>query len=358
MSKFPHTWSGPDLRLIDLLHTEERKAVIGFLPESERRFYDRHVTGDAAEFLKNADKHRVIDNYDELVNLKHWPKMLETLGHVVTTGMDGRRAVVKLGDPTPLRGTVPPGAASDSQIAQEFVRGLQADGIAVVYPVTQRATKIVFVSKEFAEYLRANGEAVQAFGGDSTGIVPFVWPARSDAEVKKFAQNFQLAQHGANAPDSGELAKIVAAKAPKQFAAWKTGVADQWRMLDALRELVLEGSKRMTAGAFADAGAGAELAAGLKALQAGFQQMAEDALSGEPRRATAEHINEVGTRLLSVGLYLKEAEIKEPAVARLVTDAVDLAATIADELMALVARRELAANRTMNQSIDVSAGLG
>ena len=357
MAAKTHTWEGKGLRLVDLLDVEERKAVLGFLG-SERRFRADHVVGDAAEFLKNANTHGLLDDYDDLITRQAWERTLENMGYVVATAMDGRRDVIKVGEQAPLRGTIAPGSRSDSQVAHDYIVGLQAQGTAAVFPVTQRAQKIVFVSQEFAEYLRANGEMVKAFERDSEGHVSFVWPARNDQEVTRVLQNFQLSMHGANDPNGGQLAKVVAVKAPKQFAAWSAGLADQWRMMDALREIVLNGALGMTSGAYADKAAGGEMEAGISSFQRAFQMMAEDAQTGVPRRETSFALQETGSRFLAVGLYLESAPIPEAGVQALVTDAVDLSATIAGDLQALCAKYERDQNRTMGNSIGADAGLG
>lgn len=352
-----HTWEGKGLRLVDLLDAEERKAVLGFLG-SERRFRAEHIVGDAAEFLKNANAHGLLDDYDDLVIRQAWERTLENMGYVVATAMDGRRDVIKVGEQAPLRGTIAPGSRSDSQVAHDYIIGLQAQGTAAVYPVTQRAQKIVFVSQDFAEYLRANGEMVKAFERDSEGHVSFVWPARNDQDVSRVLQNYQLAVLGANEPGGGQLAKLVASKAPKQYAAWSAGLADQWRMMDALREIVLNGALGMTSGAYADKAAGGEMEAGISAFQKSFQMMAEDAQSGIPRRETYYALQETGSRFLSVGLYLENAPIAEVSVQRLVTDAVDLSATIAGDLQSLYMKYERDQSRQMGNSIGSDAGLG
>lgn len=352
-----HTWEGKGLRLVDLLDANERKAVLGFLG-SERVFKSAHVLGDAAEFLKNAKTHNLLDDYDEIVVRQAWERTLEQMGYVVATAMDGRRDVVKVSESTPLRGSIAPGSRSDSQVAHDYIRGLQAQGVAAIFPVTQKAQKIVFVSQEFAEYLRANDELVRAFDRDREGTVSYVWPAKNDQDVGRALQNFQLAVHGANEPDGGGLAKVVASKAPKQFAAWKASMADQWRMMDALREIVLNGAMIMTSGAYADKAAGGELEAGIAAFQRSFQMMAEDAEKGVPRHETAHELQELGTRLLSVGLYLDNAPIKEAEVKQLVTDAVDLSGMIADDLRRLAVNYEREQNRQVGKDIDQAAGLG
>lgn len=357
MASNAHTWEGKGLRLVDLLDAEERKAVLSFLG-SDRRFRAEHIVGDASEFVKNAHNHGLLDDYEDLVVRHVWERTLENMGYVVATGMDGRRDVVKVGDPAPLRGTIAPGSRTDGQVAHDYILGLQAQGVAATHPVTQRAQKIVFVSPSFAEYLRANGEMVKAFQRDRENNVSFVWPARNDQEVTRVLQNFQLATFGANEPDGGQLARVIQTKAPKQFAAWTAGLADQWRMMDSLREVVLNGALGMTSGAYADKAAGGELEAGISAFQRAFQMMAEDAQTGVPRRETAFQMQEMGSRLLSVGLYLDGAPIREESVRHLVTDAVDLAATISDDLMALHARYERDQNRNMGNDIGADAGLG
>lgn len=357
MAAMSHTWEGKGLRLVDLLDAQERQAVLGFMG-GERRFRAEHVLGDAGEFVKNAHNHGLLDDYDDLVTRQVWERTLENMGYVVATAMDGRRDVIKVGEATPLRGTIAPGSVSDSQVAHDYIVGLQAQGTAAVYPVTQRAAKIVFVSQSFAEYLRANGENVRAFERDRDGTVSYVWPARNDNEVSRVLQNYQLATYGANEPNGGELAKVVAAKAPKQFAAWNAGLADQWRMMDALREIVLNGALGMTSGAYADKDAGGEMEAGISAFQRSFQMMAEDAQTGIPRLETSFALQETGSRFLSVGLYLDNAPIKEVSVQRLVTDAVDLSATISSDLQALHTRYERDKNRQMDNAIGSDAGLG
>jgi hypothetical protein len=129
-------------------------------------------------------------------------------------------------------------------------------------------------------------------------------------------------------------------------------------MMDSLREIVLNGALGMTSGAYADKAAGGEMEAGISAFQRAFQMMAEDAQTGVPRLETSFALQETGSRFLSVGLYLDNAPIKEVSVQRLVTDAVDLSATISGDLQALHDRYERDKNRQMDNGIGADAGLG
>lgn len=356
MSKYPHTWGGKGLRLIDLLNQTERKQILNFVG-NEQRFAALHVKGDASEFLKNADRANLISDYEDLVRPHAPVQTLEAMGYSVAMAMDGRRVVVRKGDPTPLRGSIPPGAKGPDEIAKEYLTGLQADGQMPPAYMTQVARKIVFVSPEFAEYLRANDENVKAFTKNNEDRPAFIWPAKHDRDVQRMLQNFQLASLGANAPDSGELAGIISIKTPKQYAAWEAGLGDHWRLMESLREMVLTGATRMTSGAFVDARAGGEMQQGLTAFQKAFQHMAEDAQTRNPRQVTADQIVEVGSHLRAVGLYLEDAPIKEAEVEALFKSVVELSACVADELYALCAQNEKDRTRTMDHSIEPAAGL-
>src|ERR1035437_4585370 len=225
-----YTWQGKGLRLIDLLDQEERKAVLGVFP-SERQFRAQHITGDATAFMKYAADNALLEDADDVVTRQVWESTLEGMGWHVATAMDGRMEVTKIDSVAPLRGSIAPGSRTESQVAHDYIMGLAAQCQHPKFPVTQRSQRMVFVSKDFAEYLRATGETVQAFEKDRDGDVAFVWPARHDQQVDRVLRSFHLATLGANEPSGGELARVAELKTPKQFAIWKAGLGDQWRMM-------------------------------------------------------------------------------------------------------------------------------
>jgi len=351
---YPHTWSGKGLRLIDLLTTDERRQIVGFLG-SDRQFAAKHVKADAAEFVRNAFNHGVLngDDYQDMTRRPANVATLHGVGYSVVTAMDGRMKVQPNGGPQPLRGDIAPGSRSQDKIAQDYLLGLQANGVRAEFPQTYEPRKFVSVSKEFAEYLRANDEYVKTFARDHDVDVAHIWPARSDQDVAKAVLNFHLATLGANAPDSGMLAKVIEAKAPRQHAAWAAGLADEWRMMDSLRDIILDGARAMTAGAYTTPEAGGELSSGIAAFQASFQMLAEDAVANSPRAETAQRLVDVGTHLRTVGVYLDSAPIVETKVRMLVTDAVDMAAHIADDLQQQVAKNERERSRSLNGDINL-----
>lgn len=351
---YPHTWAGKGLRLIDLLTQDERRQIVNFL-SSDRQFAARHVKADASEFLRNAYKHGVLgeDEYHDMTRRPANESTLHGVGYSVVTAMDGRLKVQSNGEPPPLRGDIPPGSRSKDKIAQDFLLSLQAEGIRPEFPQTYEPRKYVSVSREFAEYLRANDEFVKAFARDHDNDVTSIWCARSDQDVSKAVMNFHLATLGANAPDGGALAKVIEAKSPRPYAAWAAGLADEWRMMDSLRDIILDGARDMTAGAYTTTEAGGELTNALSAFQASYRMLAEDAMSREPRRETAERLIDVGTHLRTVGVYLDSAPIVETRVRLLVTDAVDMAAHIADDILHLCAKNERERSRSLNGDINL-----
>lgn len=356
--KYPLTWSGKGLRLVDLLFDEERRQVMNFLG-SERQFSSAHVKADASEFIRNAYNHQVIDpdDYEELTRRPAPAATLHGLGFSIVNASDGRRVVQANGLKTPLRGDIAPGSRSNDEIATDYLFGLQAQGIRPEFPQTYVPKKHVFVSREFATYLRANGEYIKTFARDGDRDVAHVWPARTDQHVAKMLSNYQLATYGANDPSGGELAKVIEAKAPRQHAAWAAGLGDQWRMMDALREIVLTGAQDMTSGAYSTPEAGGALQKAMTAFQQGYQMLAEDAINKAPREATAEKLVEMGEHLRQVGEYLESAPIVETKVRVMVTDAVDMSADIASDIRQIYAKRELERSWTSERRISPEAGL-
>lgn len=352
-----YTWGGKGLRLVDLLSIEERKQILDFL-DNTSAFAAKHVRGDASEFLSNANRMRVIDDYDNLILRPAPARSLEMAGYKVTMAMDGRRAVIPSTEATPIRGSYAPGSKSVDVIAQEFIDGLRAEGT-MVEQASARAHKIVFVSRDFAEYLRENGELVKTIGMDVDGDPAFIWPAKTDGDVQRAVQNFHLATFGANEPDGGAIAQMAKVKTPKQYAAWSTGLADQWRLMETLREQVLKASLEMTSGAFSDKEAGGRMRVAISAFQQAYQMLAEDAVTGVPRLETANQLMEVGASLRYAGMYLDNAPIVEPKVSRLIGDATEVSLAIIDDVHHLHARHENAAERERisGQSIGMSAGL-
>lgn len=357
-SNFSHTWQGKGLRLVDLLDQVERKAVLGAFP-SERQFRAEHVLGDATEFLKHAERHNLLDDVEELMTRQVWEKTLEGMGWEIATSMDGRLDVIPVGAVPPVRGTIAPGSRSHSQIAYDYIKGLEAQGKHAEFPVTQNAQKPIYVSKPFAEYLRAAGEPIKAIQRDGDGDVALVWPARHDDQVSRMTRDFHLATIGANEPDGGAMAQVVATKAPKQFAIWKAGLADQWRMMDALRDVLLGAATAMTSGAYADQKAGGALTEGLRSFQKAFQCLADDALSAKPTMDASVALADVADRVVAAAIYLEqEAPVLQVDIHRFLLDGVDLAATIGKDLEAKFKSHEKAMQGTKVKVIDSVNGLG
>ncbi|SFF32981.1 hypothetical protein [Paracidovorax wautersii] len=356
--KYPLTWSGKGLRLVDLLFDDERRQVMNFLG-SERQFNSLHVKADASEFIRNAYKLQAIDpdEYEDLVRRPAPVSTLHGLGYSIVNAADGRRVVQPNGLKTPLRGDIAPGSKSNDEIATDYLLGLQAQGIRAEFPQDYSPAKHVFVSRDFATYLRANGEYIKTLARDGDRDVAHVWAARSDQLVAKLLGNYRLATYGANDPDGGELAKVIEAKAPRQHAAWAAGLGDQWRMMDALRDILLSGAQDMTSGAYSTAEAGGALQKAMTAFQQGYQMLAEDAITKAPREATAEKLVEMGEHLRQVGEYLESAPIVETKVRVMVTDAVDMSADIASDILQIYARRELEQSWTSERRIGPEAGL-
>lgn len=352
------TWQGKGLRLIDLMDNEERKAVLGAFP-SERQFRSVHVTGDATEFVKYAGRNGLLDDPEVLATRQVWEKTLEGLGYVVATAMDGRMDVIRLDAVPPVRGTIPPGSRSVSEIAYDYLKGLEAQGTRSAFPVTTRAQKPVFVSKEFAEYLRAVSEPVEAIKKDAEGDVAFIWPARNDDQLERVVRDFRLATVGANEPDSGQIAAVAATKTPKQYAIWQAGMGDQWRMMDALRDVLINAAAEMTPGSFADQQAGGVLSEALRSFQKAFQYLAEDAMEGKPSLRSASELKVVSDQMVKAAAYLEsQAPVRQEALHQVLIDGFDLAATIGNDLVGHHAAHERAQNRVASKGVDVSNGLG
>ena len=354
-----YTWQGKGLRLIDLMDNEERKAVLGAFP-SERQFRSMHVTGDATEFVKYAGRNGLLEtSAEELLTCQVYEKTLEGLGYQVDTAMDGRFEVVRLDDVSPVRGTIPPGSRSVSEIAYDYLKGLEVQGTRSAFPVTTRAQKPVFVSREFAEYLRAVSEPVEAVKKDADGDVAFIWPARNDQQLERVMRDFRLASVGANEPDSGQIAAVAASKTPKQFAIWKAGLGDQWRMMDSLRDVLISAAAEMTPGSFADQQAGGVLSDALRAFQKAFQYLAEDAMEGKPSLRTAAELKVVANQMVQTAAYLeKQAPVRQLPLNQVLVDGFDLAATIGNDLVNHHAAYERAQNRPQSKEVGASNGLG
>ena len=352
------TWQGKGLRLIDLLDKTERTAVLGAFP-SERQFRGQHVKGDASEFVKHAERHETLDDIQGLKIRQVWDKTLDGMGYTVATAMDGRMEVIEKNAQIPLRGSIAPGSRTESQIAYDYIQGLATEGRHPSHPVTQPPQRMLFVSSECAEYLRATGEVVRAAERDAEGDVGFIWPARNDAQVDKVMRDFQLATLGGNEPDSGALAKVIAVKAPKQYAMWQSGMADQWRMMDSLRDSLLDAASNMTSGAFADKRAGGKIGEALKSFQLAFQEMAEDAVTGIPSQRAAATLVQVRDQVMGAAIHLdKHSLITERVVHQTLVDSLDLAETITQDLTGLHTEHQRALNRPKMGSLDASNGLG
>lgn len=357
-AKPSYTWQGKGLRLIDLLDNEERRAVLGAFP-SERQFKAEHVIGDATEFMRHAEQHGLMDDVEEVMTRHVHEKTLEGLGFEVTAAMDGRLEVVPMHSMPPVRGTIAPGSRSNTQIAYDYLKGLEAGGKRADFPVTVKSQKPVYVSKDFAEHLRATGEPVKAIQKDRDGNVAFVWPARNDDQVSRVLQDFHLATVGANEPDSGDLGRVAASKTPKQYAIWKAGLADQWRMMDSLRDVLLGATSNMTSGSFADVKAGGVMAEGLRAFQRGFQFLAEDAANNEPTLRTTQELAIVADKIVAAAVYLdKDAPVRQGGIHQVLIDGVDLASTIGKDLESHHANYMLDKNRQPIKAVDASNGLG
>ncbi len=358
MTTHEFTWPGKGLRLVDLLDRTERTAVLGAFP-SERQFRGQHVKGDAAEFVKHAERHEKLDDIQGLKILNVWDKTLEGMGYTVATAMDGRFEVIEKGAQVPLRGSIAPGSRSESQIAHDYIQGLATEGRHPTHPVTQPPQRLLFVSSECAEYLRATGETVRAAERDADGDVSFIWPARNDAQVDRVMRDFQLATLGSNESDSGALAKVIATKAPKQYAMWQAGMADQWRMMDSLRDALLDAASSMTSGAFADKGAGGKLSDALKSFQLAFQEMAEDANEGIPSHRAAATLQQVADQVMGAAVHLdKHSPVREVVVHQTLADSLDLAETITQDLKKLHTQYQRDLNRQKVGALDASNGLG
>ena len=347
-TKTSYTWAGKGLRLIDLLDGQERAAVLGAFP-SERQFRAQHLVGDATEFMRHAERHGLLDEVEDIMTRKVHEKTLEGMNLAVVRAMDGRFEVAKLGDLPPIRGSIPPGSRTETQIAYDYLTGLAAQGQQPAFPVTQKSQKPVFVSPQFAEYLREIGEPVQSVPRDREGSVSFVWPARHDQQLDRVLRGFHLATLGCNEPDAGELGKVIALKTPKQYAIWKTGQADQWRMMDSLREVLLGAAQTMTSGAYADERAGGALSDALRSFQRAYQSMADAAVEkGRPSQRAAQELSAVADSVVAAATYLdRDAPVRESALQKTLLDAVDLASTIRTDVTALYERHlQVEARRT------------
>jgi len=352
------TWSGKGLRLIDLLDKTERTAVLGVFP-SERQFRAAHVKGDATEFVKHGERYETLDDIQGLKTRHVWDKTLEGMGYMVATALDGRMEVIEKGAPPPLRGSIAPGSRTESQVAYDYIQGLATEGRHPTHPVTQPPQRMLFVSSECAEYLRATGETVRASERDTDGDVAFIWPARNDAQVERVMRDFQLATLGSNEPDSGQLATVIASKAPKQFAIWKSGMADQWRMMDSLRDTLLDAATNMTSGGFADKGAGGKVSEALKSFQSAFQMMAEDAQESVPSLRAAVALKQVSDQVMQAAYHLdKVSPVYELVVHQTLVDSLELAGTISQDLTSLHTKYQRDINRQKVGSLDASNGLG
>lgn len=354
----PYTWQGKGLRLVDLLDQEERKAVLGAFP-SERQFRAEHILGDATEFVKHAERHGLMEDVEELMSRQVWEKTLEGMGWEIATAMDGRLDVIPLGDMPPVRGTIAPGSRSHSQIAYDYIKGLEAQGKHADFPTVQHSQKPVYVSKSFAEYLRAAGEPVKAITKDRDGDVALIWPARHDDQVNRAMRDFHLASVGANEPDGGALARVAASKAPKQFAVWKAGLSDQWRMMDSLREVLLGSATAMTSGSYADVKAGGALSEGLRSFQQAFQYLGEDAASKQPTMRSTQALATVADKVVAAATYLdQEAPVKQTGIHQALIDGVDLAATIGKELEGKYVAHMRLQHQPTRVAPDAANGLG
>ena len=352
------TWQGKGLRLIDLLDKTERIAVLGAFP-SERQLRGQHIRGDASVFVDHAERHNKLDDVQSLKVRHVWDRTLEGMGFEVATASDGRLEVIPKGASLPLKGSIAPGSKTESQVAYDYIQGLATEGRHPTHPVTQPPQRMLYVSPEFAEYLRAINEPVRAAESDAEGDVAYIWPARNDTQVDKVMRDFQLAMLGANEPGSGELAKVVATKAPKQFAMWQAGMADQWRMMDSLREALLNAATDMTSGAFADKRAGGKLGDALKSFQQAFQAMAEDAEQKIPSQRAAVAPNQVSDHVLDTAIYLeKTSPIREAVVYQTLRDSLDLAEIISQDLKTLCTKYERDQQRQKVGSLDATNGLG
>lgn len=352
-----YTWQGKGLRLIDLLSIEERKSVLSMFP-SEAQFRAQHVKTDATAVVKHLRDNNDIG--DDFMNRNVWEQTLIRMGHRVVRAMDGRLDVIdtRVGS-VPLRGTIAPGSQTEAEIAKNYVRNLEAQGKHPEFPVYKEATRPLIVSKDFAEYLRANGEPVKAIERDAQGDAIFIWPALHDEQVDRFVRSFQLASLGANEPDGGQLARVVEAKAPKQYAMWANGFADQWRMMDSLRENLLRVATEMTSGNFADKNAGGPLSEGLRSFQRAYQALAEDALQGKPSPKAVEELNGVMDQVMKAADYLNtRAPIPEADVYRGIINSVDLAATVTHDLVEHQQKYEREQSRGQQRDLGPASGLG
>lgn len=357
----PHitlTWQGRGLRLVDLLDSTERDALLGAF-SSERQFSAEHVKSDATEFIKYVRANGMMEGVDELMERQVWEKTLEGMGWEIATAMDGRLDVVRPGSPPLVRGTVPVGSRSVTQIACDFIQGLKAQGQHPEFPATQHSQKPIFVSREFAEYLRAINEPVRAFERDAQGDVVFIWPARHDEQVRRVLRDFRLVTIGANEVDGGDLAKVVAAKMPGQYAVWKAGLADQWRMMDSLRDVLLSATKALTSGAYSDQRAGGALSEGLVSFQKAFQALSEDSISQQITIRPSNHLTDVADKVVAAAMYLdQEAPVRQGDVHRVLLDGVDLSSAIARDIHEMVVLAERAKSLSSIKSLDAAMGLG
>lgn len=349
-------WTGTELRLVDLLSANDLNTIVNTFSKAGE-FSSQHVKVDGSALADAALEQGLID--PEFVRSRiNWVKSLEAVGYTIRKGLDGRSLVSRFNDQVPVRGDIPPGAQSAQVIARDFLHGLRNEGQYLPEVSRYQPGKKVIVSEDFAEFLRENGEPVVAIPLSRDGSkVGCLYPAFSESEVTRNLAKYKLALMGSNDPDGGDIARIAQLKTPKQYAAWKAGLADQWRMMESMRSQICYCASSMSNGAFADPKVGRSMREAFSSFQGAFQMIARDAEAGELTQETAQQFMNVSSSLLEIREHFMDKNVAVPdaAILKALDDTLTLGVVIGNDIETKVLEAERS-KQPRSIGFDVEAG--